>query len=431
MEMRGTEEDLEAVLDESGDAADFVEPDGEVHSISDIEESSGVQAATWGLNRILAGSRGTTGENTIIYIQDTGVRHTHREFGNRASSSLDLTSGQAHECNGDLTCALDKSGHGTHCAGVAAGATYGVAPGASVRSLKTLDKKGNGLLSWQYAAIDWVAVSETRPAVISMSIGEPGVVPGYTLTIDAAVNAGVVMVVAAGNQGQDACDFSPSFVANAITVGSTTSRDERSSFSNFGPCTNIWAPGSGVLSAEDTHDKATKKRSGTSMACPHVSGAAALILSADPTKSHSEVLQQLLDDAFLNVISDLKPGDTNALLCVAEGGAPPTPTLPPTPGPPPGTWAVSGGGCEQDGVCVQSLDHPSRYGNNNSCQVTLFGNVSVSVEAFSTEYGWDWLTVQGKQYSGATGPENGVYSGVIRWSSDRIITETGWRLCLS
>jgi len=429
LEMRGTETDLKAVIEESGGAADFVEPDVEVHMIPGVEEGVGVQAATWGLNRIGADSRAGTGASSTIFVQDTGVRFTHGEFGSRASSSLDVTSAQAIECNGDLTCALDRQGHGTHCAGTAAGATYGVAPDASVRSIKTLSDQGSGQLSWQISGIDWVTVSETRPAVLSMSLGGSGTTQSFTVAIDAAVAAGVVVVVAGGNSNSNACNFSPAYVESAITVGSTTSNDARSSFSNFGPCTNIWAPGSDVLSSWYRSDTDTRTISGTSMACPHVSGAAALILSADPTKNAPAVLQQLLDDAFLNVISDLKFGDTNALLCVAEGGAPPTPTPQPTPAPPPGSWVVTGSGCEEDGECVQSLGHPSNYGNNNECGVTLYGDISISVESFTTEANYDILTIGGSSYSGTAGPSSGVYSGVITWTSDFSITQRGWRLC--
>jgi len=340
-----------------------------------------------------------------------------------------MTSGSAVECNGDLSCALDRQSHGTHCAGTAAGATYGVAPDAQVRALKTLSDQGSGSRSWQYVAIDWVTANGVRPAIISMSLGGSGADPGYTTVIDAAVNAGVVVVVAGGNSNSDACNFSPAFAANAITVGSTTSLDARSSFSNYGACTNIWAPGSSVLSAGITSDSSTSTKSGTSMACPHVSGAAALVLAADPTKKASAVLEQLLDDAYLNVLSDLKFGDTNALLCVAEGGAPPTPTPQPTPAPPPGNWAVDGSGCVESGNCVQSTNHPGNYGNNQQCNVVLYGDVSISVEAFSTESSYDYLTIGGTRYSGSSGPSSGVYSGVITWGSDYSVTNSGWKLC--
>jgi len=370
IELSGTEQDLEAVVHMSDGAADFIEADGEVFMIPEIdEEDVGVQAATWGLNRIGADSRGRTGAGATIYIQDTGVRYTHSEFGNRASSSLDVTSGSAVECNGNLNCALDRQGHGTHCAGTAAGVTYGVAPDAQVRGVKTLSDQGSGARSWQYTAIDWVTVNGARPAVLSMSLGGNGADPGYTTVIDAAVNAGVTVVVAGGNSNSDACNFSPAFAANAITVGSTTSLDARSSFSNYGRCTNIWAPGSSVLSAGVSCDTCSATFSGTSMACPHVAGGAALILSANPTMKSSAVLQELLGTAVRNVITGLRSGDTNALLYVGEGGAPPTPTLAPTPVPPPsaGCPSATSTGPDSDGDCMCNSGLTCYEGGSSGC----------------------------------------------------------------
>merc|ERR1712223_340334 len=143
---------------------------------------------------------------------------------------------------------------------------------------------------------------------------------GMRDAVNAAVNAGVTVVVAAGNDNSDACGFSPAYVPNAITVGSTTSTDSRSSFSNYGSCVDIWAPGSSIVSASHTSDSGTTSLSGTSMACPHVSGGAALILGADNSKSPQKVISDLLDDAALDTISALKAGATNALLFAGAGG---------------------------------------------------------------------------------------------------------------
>merc|ERR1719454_1653881 len=272
----------------------------------------------------------------------------------------------------------------------------------------------------------------SKPAVWSASLGGPGSSHAMKKAIDDATKAGILVSVAGGNSNRDACSFSPAFVPSAITVGSTDSRDRRSSFSNYGSCTNIWAPGSSVVSASHTSDSGSRSLSGTSMACPHVSGGAALVLEANPSMKSSAVLQQLLDDAYLNVLSDLKFGDTNALLCVAEGGAPPTPTPQPTPAPPPGNWAVDGSGCVESGNCVQSKNYGTgNYGNNEACTIQLSGSVSITVRGFSTESGYDTLSMGGRSYSGTSGPSSGSYTGAITWSSDYSVTSSGWKLCRS
>merc|ERR1712060_490519 len=200
-------------------------------------------------------------------------------------------------------------GHGTHCAGSAAGESYGVAIGAKVKSVKVLSDQGRGGWSWSYYALDWLASNPTRPAIASMSLGGSGTQQAMRDAVDGAVNSGVVVVVAGGNSNRDACKFSPAFVPSAITVGSTTSTDTRSSFSNYGSCTNMWAPGSDVVSAGHRSDSASRSLSGTSMACPHVSGGAALVLDGSPSMKPSAVLQELQDTAATNYINGLYSAD--------------------------------------------------------------------------------------------------------------------------
>ena len=219
-----------------------------------------LQAATWGLNRIGADQKGGTGAGSTIFVFDTGVRSSHREFGGTATSAIDKAKGcrggviSCALCNGDRNCAVDRDGHGTHCAGTAAGASYGVAPSASIRSVKVLSDQGSGSWSWSYEALAWLATSSVRPAIASMSLGGPGKLKAMQDAVDAAVAGGVTVVVAAGNENSDACKFSPAHVPSAITVGSTDSRNYRSSFSNYGSCTDIWAPGSSILSASHKSD---------------------------------------------------------------------------------------------------------------------------------------------------------------------------------
>jgi len=354
LEMRATESELERVVHMSAGVIDFVEPDATVHMIPEVE-STNPEAATWGLNRIGADARGRTGAGATVFVLDTGVRSTHQEFTGRAASALDMSSGSLRECNGDANCAADNQGHGTHCAGTAAGQSFGVAPAAAVRSVKVLSDQGSGSWSWSYEALDWLAAGggqSVRPAVASMSLGGSGTQQAMATAVDSAVNSGVTVVVAGGNSNSDACSFSPAFVPSAITVGSTTSTDSRSSFSNYGSCTDIWAPGSDVESASHRSDTGSATFSGTSMACPHVSGAAALLLDANPSMKPSAVVNELLNNAVRNAITGLRAGDTNALLFVGEGGPPPTPAPVPTPAPPPSVCRTGSTGPDSDGDCM-------------------------------------------------------------------------------
>jgi len=337
VELRATEKDLEAVLSSAGGLVKFAEPDLQVSMIPELQADA-PEAATWGLNKIGADKATGTGAGATVFVLDTGVRVTHQEFGGRGRPGLDMSTG-GRICNGDLSCATDRQGHGTHCAGTAAGGSYGVAPKATVEAVKVLGDDGSGSWSWSYSALDYLATSSTRPAVASMSLGGRGTQQGMKDAVDAAVRAGVTVVVAAGNENSDACGFSPAFIPNAITVGSTTSTNGRSYFSNYGACVDIWAPGSDVLSAGISSDRSTATLSGTSMACPHVSGAAAILLSNNP---RTDVLSDLLDTAAMNAISGLRSSDTNALLYVGAGGAPPSP---PVAAPPPSncpSWCSRG-----------------------------------------------------------------------------------------
>jgi len=322
-EVHATERTLEKVLAQAPEELEFVEPDGTF--FLDPEEGVAMpQTTPWGLDKVGVSDAAFQGVGTHIYVYDTGVRISHNDFGGRAFSAYDATLVPAVECTPtDGSCAADRQGHGTHCAGTAGGTQYGVAPRASVHSIKVLSDQGSGDFAWTIETLDWVATSGQAPAIASMSLGGRVVLEAMRVAVDAAVANGISVVVAGGNSNTDACGFSPAFVPSAITVGSTTSNDSRSSFSNYGTCTNIWAPGSSVLSAGHRGDSATATLSGTSMACPHVSGAVALLFEEDPGTAATDVLSKLIARAAEDRISGLRAGDVNFLLWVGEGEAPP------------------------------------------------------------------------------------------------------------
>jgi len=322
-----TEERLEKVLLAAPDAIEFVEPDG-FFELDDPEPTfelgDNPASASWGLDTVGVDDAQFTGAGSHIYVLDTGLRVTHDDFTGRASPALDCSSGDLVVCDSsDTTCARDRQGHGTHCAGTAAGDSYGVARGAFLYGVKVLSDQGSGASSWSFMSLDWIATKGLTPRVASMSLGSRGVNPGHGAAVDAAVAAGVVVSVAGGNTNGDACGFSPAYVASAITVGSTTRQNARSSFSNYGRCTNLWAPGSDIVSAGHISDTARKSMSGTSMACPHVSGAAALLLEENPTHEPSEIMATLQFKAADGFITGLFADDVNYLLWVGEGDAAP------------------------------------------------------------------------------------------------------------
>lgn len=359
---RGTKSELQQLLEQNNGAL-FVEEDITVQA-SDLRLRNGwtkaerrlaeqvVDDRLWGLDRLddedgldrSYNNFDVTGANTHVYVLDTGIRTTHDEFQGRAIPELDVTVFPAQRCNGDRTCAFDVNGHGTHCAGTIAGRTVGVAKEAIVHAVKVLGDDGSGSNAGIIRAIDFVAAEGIKPAVISMSLGcgSPCQSRASANAIEAANRAGVSVVVAAGNNGRtnepNACAYSPASIPQAITVGSITiNSDQRSSFSNIGSCIDIFAPGSVIFSASPRSDSSFATLSGTSMACPHVSGVAALVLSQDPTLNPNQVTQRIVDNAHNNKVQDARDSP-NKLLSIGflEGAAPtPNPSPAPTPDPSP------------------------------------------------------------------------------------------------
>lgn len=266
----------------------------------------------WGLDRIdqkalplnSAYSYLQTGSGTTAYIVDTGILSSHQEFSGRVLSGYTAIS----DGNGTTDC----NGHGTHVAGTVGGTTYGVAKNVNLVPIRILGCDGSGASSNVIAGLDWILKNGKKPAVVNMSLGG-----ATSSSLDSAVenlyNNGYVMVVAAGNSNTDACTSSPARVSKAITVAATDNTDTRASYSNYGSCVDIFAPGSQINSSWIGNNTATKILNGTSMATPHVAGVVAEMLQSTPTASPQTISTNLLNQASSNVVKN-PSGSPNRLL---------------------------------------------------------------------------------------------------------------------
>ncbi|MGW7688590.1 S8 family peptidase [Streptomyces asiaticus] len=275
----------------------------------------------WGLDRIdqpdrrldgaYTGPRGG-GRGTTIYVIDSGVRTSHEDFGGRARSGWDFVD--------DDPVAEDGNGHGTHVAATAAGTRYGVAKEATIVAVRVLDDRGEGTIAQVLAGMDWVLRHARRPAVVNLSLGSAAAtpLPEWDAAVRAGIAAGLVFTVAAGNQDRPAASFSPGRVPGALTVGATDRADRRSGFSNWGPGVDLFAPGDRIVSASNASDTAARTLSGTSMAAPHVAGAAALYLAGHRFATPAQVGAALTADASKGRVRGAGAGSPNRLLRVAN-----------------------------------------------------------------------------------------------------------------
>jgi subtilisin family serine protease len=276
-------------------------------TVSDTQDNP----PSWGLDRIdqhdlpldNAYNYTNKGDGVTAYIIDTGVMIEHPTFEGRASYGYDAVDGDNE--------AADGYGHGTHVAGTIGGAEYGVAKGVNIVAVRVLDNNGSGTTEQVVAGIDWVAQNHSGPSVANMSLGG-GVDDALDESVRGAIESGVTFAIAAGNSSADANDFSPARVTEAITVAASDDADGQASFSNCGSVVDLYAPGVDITSS--WNDGATNTISGTSMATPHVAGAAALYLSANPDASPADVAAGLTAAATPDKITNASPGTANLLL---------------------------------------------------------------------------------------------------------------------
>ena len=287
--------------------------------------------ATWGLARIDQPALSldalyhynytgelSSGGRVNAFIIDTGIRATHTDFNGRVNVNAGFTA--INDGKGTDDC----NGHGTHVAGTVGGLTWGVAKGVALIPVRVLNCQGSGTWSGVIAGIDFSANSTLRPAVANMSLGG-GASQAVDDAVAGAVSKGVTMVVAAGNSNADACNYSPARAPSAITVGATTSADARASYSNYGTCLDLFAPGSGITSAWNTSDTETNTINGTSMASPHVAGVAALALAANTAASPWAVAGFLNSKATSGAVGSAGSASPNLLVYSLAAGVPQEP----------------------------------------------------------------------------------------------------------
>lgn len=395
-----------------------------------IYPTSTQTSATWGLDRVdqrnlplnSEYNYNTDASNVHVFILDSGIRSTHAEFGGRATKDFDAV--------GDGQNGNDCMGHGTHVAGTIGASTWGVAKNAQLHAVRVLPCAGSGLVSHLISGLTYVAdETQFRPAVANISITASGGSNALDTAVQNTINAGVTVVVSAGNSNLDGCNFSPGRGANTITVGASNSDDTKAGYSNFGPCIDVWAPGTGITSVSNANDTDARVMSGTSMASPHVAGIAALYLAANPTASPATVAQAILSTASTNKVIGLDASSPNTLAYSLLGAQAPPPT-------PPGRVTIK----KRANTRVESIRNSAFQYNavnlaassftlqpNNQFEdvgVTQFGSANMVVVTEAPVYGWLLSSISCVETS--TGTPNQVNSTVdLANRKANIIVEPG------
>ena len=312
------------------------------------------------------------GTDVHAYVIDTGIRTTHTDFAGRAVAAYDVI--------GDGNGGRDCHGHGTHVAGTVGGDRFGVAKRVKLYSVRVFTCDGLGTFSGVVAAIDWVTNNHVKPAVINMSIGG-GASEAINAAIRSAISHGVTVVGAAGNEAEDSCVHLMGGVPEALVVGASGHSDGREAYSNYGGCVDLFAPGGQIMSSYSRDDSAAVSMSGTSMAVPHVAGAAALYLQRRPGASPAQVAAALIETATVGILRDAGAGSPNRLLFTAGFGDTLAPTVSLT-RPFPGATlrgSVTVSAAVQDDVEVKRV-------------VFFAGDVQLGVDS-TAPYSMDWNTV--------------------------------------
>jgi len=397
-------------------------------------------------------NQGFDGEGTIAYIIDTGVNKDHVDFEGRVVGGWNIV-----DNNDDFS---DIDGHGTHVAGSVAGRTTGVAPNALIWGVQVFyfPSPGQGPYtsdSYVGQALEKIVEKVTangEKAVVNMSLGGHGQNTAYQQIIDAAIAAGVNIVVAAGNENDDACDYSPAFVPSAVTVGAYGQNwngdYEWAYFSNYGACVDISAPGMSITGPQHDNVNGFIQLQGTSMAAPHVAGVIATIMSRTGVSDPERVKWMLLGGEYSADLSSIVqgiPGGTTPLFAMQpciEKGEGEVPTGPPEDFPVVTTTTATpivtdfftlegGSDCTVNGNCVTSANWPFLHGNDEACAITVDADSSVSVNSnFEIERNYDFLRINNAaKWTAAEIPSSLSAGSTISWSTDGSVTKTGWELC--